>query len=128
MAMTVTPFLMFQGGAEEAAELYASLFPEGRFEVKTHAQDGDAQLLEVEIGGQRATFLESPPVHDFDLTPSFSFWVDCDEPAEVETLYAAFAEGGKVLMALDSYPFSPRYAWVVDRFGLSWQMAVKAEG
>jgi predicted 3-demethylubiquinone-9 3-methyltransferase (glyoxalase superfamily) len=51
-----------------------------------------------------------------------SFFVPCASAVEVDRLYAALADGGSVLMELDSYPFAQRYAWVQDRFGVSWQL------
>jgi predicted 3-demethylubiquinone-9 3-methyltransferase (glyoxalase superfamily) len=48
--------------------------------------------------------------------------VECDNAAEVDHLFAAMSEGGKVLMGLDRYPFASRFGWVNDRFGVSWQV------
>ncbi|MER1953325.1 MAG: VOC family protein, partial [Aerococcus urinaeequi] len=59
---------------------------------------------------------------DFKMNPSFSLMISLDTAEEVDTLYAKLAKGGKDLMPLDAYPFSDRYAWVEDQFGLSWQI------
>ena len=56
------------------------------------------------------------------FTPSTSFFVTCESESEVDRLFVALSEGGSVLMGLDSYPFAKRYAWVQDRFGVSWQL------
>lgn len=124
MALSVTPFLMFHGAAAEAAETYAGLFPEGRFAVVQRDEAGAPMLLSVTIGGQDVILLESPVAHEFSFTPTFSFKVDCDSAAEVDALYAALVAGGSVLMELGSYPFSARYGWITDRFGVSWQIGV----
>jgi predicted 3-demethylubiquinone-9 3-methyltransferase (glyoxalase superfamily) len=58
----------------------------------------------------------------FKFTPAISFLVSCSTQNEVEFLYGKFTEGGNVLMELDSYPFSKKYAWVMDKYGLSWQI------
>jgi len=69
--------------------------------------------------------MDSPPVHEFTFTPSTSFFVTCESQSEVDRLFAALSEGGGVLMGLDSYPFAKRYAWVNDRFGVSWQLVFR---
>jgi predicted 3-demethylubiquinone-9 3-methyltransferase (glyoxalase superfamily) len=71
--------------------------------------------------GQEVMIYDSPPMHDFGFTPSFSFFVECADEDEVRRLAAAFAEGGHALMPVDNYGFSRLYAWVADRFGLTWQ-------
>jgi predicted 3-demethylubiquinone-9 3-methyltransferase (glyoxalase superfamily) len=58
----------------------------------------------------------------FSFTPATSFFVTCPSAAEVDRLHDALSQGGSVLMALDRYPFAARYAWVQDRFGVSWQL------
>jgi predicted 3-demethylubiquinone-9 3-methyltransferase (glyoxalase superfamily) len=60
--------------------------------------------------------------HAFSFTPSISMFVDCETPAEVESLYVKLAEGGQTLMPLNAYPFSRKFAGVNDRFGVSWQL------
>ena len=51
-----------------------------------------------------------------------SFFVTCADEPEIDRLFAALSEGGSVMMALDTYPFAAKYAWVQDRFGVSWQL------
>nr|WP_286346735.1 VOC family protein [Frondihabitans sucicola] len=66
------------------------------------------------------------PVHEFTFTPSLSLAVDCATAADVDQVVEALVDGGEVLMELGSYPFSARYAWITDRFGVSWQVGVAA--
>ncbi len=76
--------------------------------------------VELTVAGQRFTALNGGPV--FKPNPTLSFFVYCDTPVETERLFAKLEQGGKALMALDSYPWSERYGWVMDRFGVSWQV------
>ena len=62
----------------------------------------------------------------FTFTPSMSLFVRCHSEAEIDSLYAKLSEGGAVLMALDNHGFSPKFAWVNDRFGVSWQLNLDA--
>jgi predicted 3-demethylubiquinone-9 3-methyltransferase (glyoxalase superfamily) len=68
--------------------------------------------------------IDSPATHDFAFTTSMSLYVQCDSDVEIERLYGALGEGGQVLMPLDSYGFSPKFGWVNDRFGVSWQLTL----
>jgi len=63
--------------------------------------------------------------HDFTFTPSVSLFVTCETEEEIDRLFAGLSEGGQVLMPLAQYPFSPKFAWVQDRFGLSWQLSLE---
>jgi predicted 3-demethylubiquinone-9 3-methyltransferase (glyoxalase superfamily) len=62
--------------------------------------------------------------HDFDFTPSFSFFVVCSDDVEIRRLATALLDRGEVLMPLDDYGFSRLFAWVKDRFGVSWQLSL----
>lgn len=128
METRVTPFLMFEGAAEEAMRFYASLFADGevlgieRFGPGEAGADGSVRSASLRVGGQTLRFFDSPPSHAFSFTPSFSLFVDCADAAEVDRLAGALADGGEWLMPLGDYGFSRRFAWVNDRFGVSWQL------
>jgi predicted 3-demethylubiquinone-9 3-methyltransferase (glyoxalase superfamily) len=66
--------------------------------------------------------IDSPVKHDFTFTPAMSLFVDCADEAEIDALFAKLSEGGKVLMPLAAYPFSRKFGWLSDRFGVSWQL------
>jgi predicted 3-demethylubiquinone-9 3-methyltransferase (glyoxalase superfamily) len=66
-----------------------------------------------------------PPL--FQFNPSISFLIRCEDAHEVDTIWEKISEGGEALMPLDEYPFSKRYGWVQDRFGLSWQIMLSDE-
>lgn len=128
MVSTVRPFLMFQGGAEAAINFYRSVFPELEVVSIAHygpegpGAEGSVMQAAFTIAGQTIMCVDSPMKHAFTFTPSFSLFVDCESDAEIEGLAAALADGGDLLMPLDNYGFSRRFAWVSDRFGVSWQL------
>lgn len=119
---TATPFLMFQGDAEAAIKLYLSVFPEGRLEDETRTPDGKFSSATLLIKGQPFRIFDSPIKHGFTFTPSFSIFIDCDSAEELDTAFARLSEGGGVLMAAGNHGFSPRFGWLADRFGVSWQL------
>ena len=123
--------LMFTGQAEEAIGFYTGLFDDSSVESIEHygpeaaAMAGQVVHARLHVAGQLVLAMDSPPVHEFTFTPSTSFFVTCDSEAEVDRLFAALSESGSILMGLDSYPFAKRYAWVNDRFGVSWQLVYR---
>ncbi len=129
VSQTIRPFLMFQGQQAEAAmTFYVSLFPEGqvlelqRWDVAGPGADGSIKLANFSIGGQQILCSDSPVAHAFTFTPSTSLFVVCASEDEIARLATTLAEGGGVLMPLDDYGFSRQFAWVNDRFGVSWQL------
>jgi len=128
----ITPFLWFDSQAEEAAKLYTSLFADSRITHLSHYTDegrethgqpsGKVMVAGFELAGQRFSGLNGGPV--FKPNPSISFFVQFDTVAEVDALWAGLNGGGSVLMPLDSYPWSQRYGWLNDRYGVSWQISV----
>lgn len=127
--MRATPFLMFQDGkAEEAMRLYTSLFPDAEIEEIQHygpqgpGAEGTVHLAQFRVAGMRVKCIDSPAKHAFDFTPSFSFFIDCDSEEQLDRLIAALGEGGAMLMPPDNYGFSRKFAWLNDRFGVSWQL------
>lgn len=123
---------MFTGRAEEAINFYVSLFPDGKIVSLKHfgpnqgGVEGTVFQAVFSLAGQEFKAFDSPPMHAFSFTPSMSIFVTCDSKEQVDTLFAALSEGGSVMMPLDSYPFSERFAWCADRFGVSWQLSLGA--
>lgn len=128
MPATALPFLMFQGKAEEAMNLYASMFDDGaiesieRYGPEGPGPEGSVRLARFRVAGQSVLCIDSPIRHQFDFTPSFSFFVECEGEAEMDRLIAGLGEGGQMLMPPDDYGFSRRFAWLSDRYGVSWQL------
>ncbi len=128
---TATPFLMFQGDAQAAMDLYTTALPNTHvLHIQSHekptANGGTVLLARMAICGREFLLSDSPPVHAFTFTPSSSIFVDCASADELERIFATLAEGGQVLMPLDHYGFSPRFGWLNDRFGVSWQLNLPA--
>ena len=130
MGSRITPFLMFEGQAEEAMNFYVSLIPDSRIEVlerfgpESAGVEGTILHAELVLNGQRLRLFDSPVPHAFAFTPSFSLFVDCESEAEIDRLYAALSQGGQVMMELAEYPFAKKFAWISDRFGVSWQLSL----
>jgi len=125
----ITNFLMFEGRAEEALNFYLSLFEDSKIEhaVKYGPNQGgvEGSIMHAKftLSGQEFMCIDSALKHQFTFTPSMSLYVDCSSEEEVEKLFGALSEGGQVLMPLGVYPFSKKYAWLSDRFGVSWQLS-----
>jgi len=120
---------MFQGGVgREAVDFYVSVFEDGEIlDLETYpaggpAPEGTIMRGRFRIAGQEFFVSDSYIEHAFDFTPSLSVWVEAETADAQEALVAALAEGGATLMPLDNYGFSTRFAWVNDRFGVSWQI------
>ena len=128
MPDAVTPFLMFEGQAQQAMELYTRVLPDSEvISVETHGPDGPGPegtviLATVSLRGQTIMVSDSYISHDFTFTPALSLYVTCEDEAELERLTAELGKDGRTLMPLDNYGFSQRFAWVEDRFGVSWQL------
>lgn len=119
----IIPHLWYDDNAGEAARFYMGLFDNSRIVYTTVIEDtpsGDAEFICFELAGQRFYAISAGPY--FTHNPSVSLMVAGGTAAEVDKLYVALIEGGSVMMPLGEYPFSPRYGWVQDRFGLSWQL------
>lgn len=123
--MNVRPFLMFQGSvAEEAMRFYLSVFPGAAIiDLERHeAPHAGVKLARFSIGDQVIMCSDSLVKHDFGFTPASSLFVTCETEDDVRRLAAALGEGGATLMPVASYGFSRLFAWVNDRFGVSWQL------
>jgi predicted 3-demethylubiquinone-9 3-methyltransferase (glyoxalase superfamily) len=127
----IIPSLWFDRQAEEAAGFYASIFGNSRVGTPVRATkagfdvhglpEGTVMTLEFELEGQRFAAINGGPF--FTFNPSVSFLVGCGTREEVDRLWARLsAGGGEALMELGEYPFSERYAWLQDKYGLSWQV------
>jgi predicted 3-demethylubiquinone-9 3-methyltransferase (glyoxalase superfamily) len=125
----ITPHLWFDKEAVEAAEFYAQAFPHAKVTNVSIIKDtpsGDCDIVSFELLGQPFQAISAGPL--FRFTPAISFLVRCSTLDQVDALWNKLSDGGTPLMALDSYPFSERYGWTNDRYGLSWQVMHDARG
>jgi predicted 3-demethylubiquinone-9 3-methyltransferase (glyoxalase superfamily) len=132
----ISPHLWFDKEAKEAAEFYASIFPDSKVINTTtlhNTPSGDSDVVSFELWGQKFMAISAGPL--FKFNPSVSFIVNFDpllfdrssspekEAREkIDRVWEKLSEGGTVLMPLDEYPFSERYGWLQDKYGLSWQL------
>jgi len=119
----IIPHLWFDKEAVEAAKFYVSAFPNSRITHKTQIKDtpsGDCDILGFEVMGYSFMAISAGPV--FKINPSISFSLNLETKEEVQALWDKLAPGGKALMELGEYPFSPFYGWIQDKYGVSWQL------
>ena len=119
---SATTFLMFQGQANEAIQQYKEWFTDLTVQSLTYMENSQQIAMAVlDLKGLKIKVNDSVIKHDFTFTPATSIFVECEILEEIEHLAAQVAEGGKVLMPLGHYGFSEQFAWIEDRFGVSWQ-------
>ena len=119
----ITPHLWFDNNAEEAAKFYTSIFKDSKLKNVTtlhNTPSGTVEIFTVEVLGQEFTLISAGPL--FKFNPSVSFLVACSTKEEVDELWKKLSEGGTALMDLGEYPFSEKYGWIQDKYGLSWQI------
>lgn len=120
---TIIPHLWYDTEAKEAAELYVDLFG-GKIDWNytiTDTPSGDSDLIQFQLGDMTLAAISAGPY--FKLNESMSLMVNVASKDDVSRLYETLSDGGRVLMPLGEYPFSPYYVWLEDRFGLSWQLS-----
>jgi predicted 3-demethylubiquinone-9 3-methyltransferase (glyoxalase superfamily) len=128
MPRKVTTFLMFDGVATDAMNLYVSLFGGSdilqvqRYGPGEQGAEGTVKLASFTLAGQEFLCIDSPIKHGFTFTPSISLFVECNSEAELEAAFNRLSDGGSVLMPVGNYGFSTKFGWLADRFGVSWQL------
>lgn len=125
----ITTFLMFSGNAKAAMNFYISLFDQSEVISITHykeneaGKEGSVMHAKFSLKGQEFMCIDSSVEQGFTFTPAMSLYVTCGTEDEINKVFEKLSEGGKILMPLGSYPFSERFAWVNDKYGVSWQLA-----
>lgn len=126
---TITPHLWFDKEAKEAAQFYTSLFPDFKItNISTlrNTPSGDCDIVSFELSGAPFMAISAGPL--FKFNPSVSFMLNFDPSKDknarekLDLLWKKLLPGGKPLMPLQEYPFSKRYGWIQDKYGLSWQL------
>lgn len=132
----IIPHLWFNKEAKEAANFYTSIFPNSRLidsYVLHNTPSGDCDVMSFELWGQEFMSISAGPLFKFNPSVSFMvnfdplFFEDSSDGAKtaketLDKLWNKLSEGGQVLMELGEYPFSSRYGWIQDKYGLSWQL------
>ena len=119
---------MFDGKAEEAMRFYVSLFNGSaitaieKYGAGEMGAEGSVKKASFTLAGHEMFCIDSPTKHAFTFTPSTSLFVDCEDEAEFDRTFAALSEQGALLMPPGNYGFSTKFAWLNDRFGVSWQL------
>jgi predicted 3-demethylubiquinone-9 3-methyltransferase (glyoxalase superfamily) len=138
----ITPHLWFDKEAKEASQFYTSVFPASRIVNTSVIHDtpsGDCDIVSFELWGQEFMSISAGPLFTFNPSVSFIvnfdplFFKDSSSPEKearkaIDTVWERLSEGGTVLMPIDQYPFSNRYGWIQDKFGLSWQLILSNPG
>jgi predicted 3-demethylubiquinone-9 3-methyltransferase (glyoxalase superfamily) len=129
----VTPFLWFNDNAEEAVNFYTSLFRNSKInKVLLYGEEGveitgrpagSVMTVDFQLEGQAFAAINGGPV--FEINPAISYFVSCDTTQEIDILWEKLSDGGTVFMELDLYPFSEKYGWIQDKFGVSWQLILQ---
>lgn len=121
-------FLMFEGQAEEAMKLYVSLFENSeivyikRYGAGEAGAEGSVMQAAFTLNGVSFMCIDSYVKHGFTFTPAISIYVNCGSGQEIDHVFAELSRDGQVLMPLGEYPFSSKFGWVADRFGVTWQL------
>jgi predicted 3-demethylubiquinone-9 3-methyltransferase (glyoxalase superfamily) len=125
----IIPHLWYNQEAKEAARFYTSIFPDSEitFETTLHnTPSGDVDSVGFTIWGYKFMAISAGPL--FQFNPSVSFLVNFDPSRytdarrNIDLIWEKLSQQGNILMPLEKYPFSERYGWIQDKFGLSWQL------
>lgn len=129
MKNQIATFFTFQdNNAENAMNFYVELFDNSKIvDVKrwgegAPGEEGKIMHATFELNGNLFMCSDSPPVHNWDFSPAVSNYIECDDEAEIDRLFSKLSENGTVTMPLNNYGFSQRFGWVIDQFGVSWQL------
>lgn len=127
----ITSLTFQDNNAENAMNFYVELFDNStilnvqRWGKGGPVEEGRIMQATFELDGNLFMCSDSPPVHEWDFTPAVSNYIECENESELERLFSKLAENGKVTMPLNNYGFSQKFGWVIDQFGVSWQLNLK---
>ncbi len=117
MTNQIHPCLWFDGKAREAAELYCSVIKNSKITIDT------PMVVMFELNGKKIMGLNGGPM--YNINPSISLFILCDTIEETNEIWNKLEKDSmKVLMPIDKYPWSERYGWLQDKFGMTWQIMV----
>jgi predicted 3-demethylubiquinone-9 3-methyltransferase (glyoxalase superfamily) len=119
----IVPHLWFDTQAVEAAKFYSTVFENSKVLNISQIKDtpsGDCDIVSFTVMGYEFMAISAGPY--FTVNPSISFHVKCLSVNDVDELWAKLSPGGTAMMELGEYPFSKRYGWIQDKYGVSWQI------
>jgi predicted 3-demethylubiquinone-9 3-methyltransferase (glyoxalase superfamily) len=140
----LTTFLAFQKDAEEAVDFYVSLFDDSEVLHTIRARagepgwtEGHLQHATFQLAGQQFMCINVPqpgarggdhaPWDEYLFSPAMAIYVQCGTDEEFDRVYEGLAKGGEILMPVGTYGFSSKFAWVNDRFGVSWRINLSTD-
>jgi predicted 3-demethylubiquinone-9 3-methyltransferase (glyoxalase superfamily) len=121
---------MFSGKAEEAMNHYISIFDQSeivsiqRYSANEVGVEGTVLQAAFSLNGQLFMCADSNVKHGFTFTPAISLYVTCETEDEIDRVFEKLAQEGTVLMRLATYPFSKKFGWIQDKFGVTWQLSL----
>lgn len=115
----IWPCLTIRGKINEAAEFYTHTFDHSKIDY------ANPIVVQIELSGQKFLLLNDGPANN--PNPSISFMVNCKNAEETDKYWNKLQDGGKIMMPLGAYPWSPKYGWIEDKFGISWQIYTGAK-
>lgn len=124
----LVPFLTFPGQAEEAMDLYQTVFADSQRISLVHVEDpangivGKVLNGQLTIKGQLVMFMDMDPIHAVPFSWSSSLYIDCDDEADFDRIFSGLSDGGMVMMGPEPILDLRKVAWVTDRFGVTWQL------
>ena len=128
----VTTFLAFFGDAEKAMKRYVELFENSQIVSIEHfgagevGKEGSIKFAEFTLNGTRIMCNDIPGEHAWTFTPAVSLYIESSSETALAKYFELLSKKGKVLMPLAEYPFSKKFGWVEDEFGVSWQLNITA--
>jgi len=127
----ITSLTFQDNNAENAMNFYVELFDNSeiisvqRWGKGGPVEEGRIMQAKFKLDGNLFMCSDSPPVHDWNFTPAVSNYIECEDGTELEKLFSKLSENCKVTMPLNTYGFSQKFGWVIDQYGVSWQLNLK---
>ncbi|ENQ3076988.1 VOC family protein [Bacillus sp. WLY-B-L8] len=124
----ITTFLMFRGTAEEAMNHYTSIFDQSeiisisRYGANEAGEEGTVLHAAFSLKGQRFMCIDSSNKDVHQFTPAMSLFVSCETEEEIDRAFDKLSQDGAILMPLTNSPWSAKFGWVQDKYGVSWQL------
>lgn len=131
----ISPCIWYNLEALAAAQLYVSVFENSKIEYWSQYIEGDGWPTDLPpetplnvrftLCGQEFNAVNGGPI--FRPNPAISYFVDCESETQLDMLWKKLGDGGEVLMEVAAYPFSPKFGWLNDRYGVSWQLSLSGQ-